>query len=184
MRSLLLIFGILVPACAFGQVPHRDVRVITVTPVVDTNQYAAGDDIGGIMTFTGLLCGPTKTGLVESVTITDKNNQAVEYDVVIFSANPTSSTSTCPSSGICDQQAFKPADADLAYLNPFINIQSTDRSSFSDNGMSSLSSLKSTIKSNTTGSDPGNAYVALVTRGTPTYATASDVSLRIAVSCD
>lgn len=184
MRSLLFFIVLIVPLSAFGQTPHRDVRVITVTPVVDTSQYASGDDIGGIMTFTGLLCGPTKTGTVESIVITDKNNQAVEYDVVIFSSNPTSSTTTCPISGICDQQAFKPTDADLAYVNPFINIQSTDRSSFSDNGMSSLSSLRSTIKSNSTGSETGNAYVALVSRGTPTYATAGDVSVRIAVGCD
>lgn len=176
-RILIAFFTLAFCGTAFGQSPgYRDVKFVSVTPTVDTSIYAAKDCIGGLMTFSTSVCGPVKHGYVTAAMVSDKSDNAVEYDLLCFKSSPAGT--------FTDQAATDPADADLLLALPVINLASTDHFSFNDNGVSSLAGLKSQVWSASTGSTPGNIYCALVSRGTPTYAAASDVTVTLAIACD
>lgn len=174
MRKLIFIC-LLFPSIVLAE--RKDLRFISRTPTVDTSAYAAKDDIGGLMEFAGLTCPGTKTGSIVGLTLTDKSDNATEYDVVLFKSNPSTST-------ITDQAAFDPSDADLSKMLPVVNIETTDHFSFNDNGISSVSSLASRAWSTTGTFTDGTIYAALVSRGTPTYAASADITLMLIFECD
>jgi hypothetical protein len=155
-----------------------DVKFVSVSPTVDTSIYAAKDNIGGLLTFSASVCGPIKHGYVTGVMITDKSDNAVEYDLLLFKSSPSGT--------FTDQAATDPSDADLSLMLPVINIASTDHFSLNDNGISSLSSLRSQVWAvpTSSSSSPGTLYGALVSRGTPTYTSTGDITVTLAIACD
>lgn len=173
-----LLFLLLVPSLAWAIPPVSETRQISVTPTVTASSiYTAKDSIGGLMTFTGITCPGSHIGKVSAIKIADKADNAAEYDVVTFKSVPTGT--------ITDKTAFDPTDADLLLMNPFINIATTDHSSFFDNGISSLASLFSVALSTTTTPDAGTLYLALIARGSPpTFASTSDITITLFFTCD
>jgi hypothetical protein len=170
-----IIFLSLLIGTSAGAEIQSETRYASATPVIDTSIYAAKDSIGGIMTFSNITCANNKRGRITSVVLSDKSDNAVEYDILTFK--------TPPAGTFTDQAASDPADADLLIMNPVINLATTDHFSFNDNGVSSLSTLGSNAISASTGSTPGNLYANIVSRGTPTYATAGDLTLTIGWTC-
>ena len=128
------------------------------------------------MTFTGISCTGSEKGRIVAVILTDKSDNATEYDILTFNSTPVGT--------FTDQATVDPSDSDLLRMNPVINIASTDHFSFNDNGISSLASLASGAQGYNSGNLPATLYVALVSRGTPTYAASSDVTLTLGFECD
>lgn len=149
---------------------------VSVTPVVDTSAYATKDSVGGVQALSLISCNNQRRGKITSVVLSDKSGNAVEYNILTFRTNPAGTFN--------DQGTVDPTDADLLSLNPVINIASTDCFTFNDNGVCSLSSLKSNVVSAVTSSLPGTLYVVIQAIGTPTYASSSDVTLTIGFECD
>lgn len=79
---------------------------VTVTPTVTASSaYAAGDEVGGLMTFTGLVLQPKLSGRIDTIWLTSKTVQTAEFDVYICNANPSNSTwadKTVPSINVAD----------------------------------------------------------------------------------
>lgn len=174
MKKLIVLFLLGLVSTASAQVYHTDVQYASVTPTVSTSPaYTAKDSVGGLLTFRGI-CKASNTVQVNSVTITDKADQAVAYDLQLFSANPTASTFT-------DNSVTAVNTTDLAKILPVISLLSTDHFSYSATGVSSLSSLNSGGFVTTTG---GTLYGVLVTRGTPTYTSTSDITVRVGYMCN
>lgn len=174
MKRILLLAALLVAGNVEAQNWRQLINYVSVTPTVDTNIYASGDNIGGELTFSTAICGGISANFsVNSVVISDKAAQAVAYDVLLFKSNPSSTTFT-------DNAALDIHDSDLTKLLPPINILAADQFSFADNSVSSLSSLESGGFLSSTG---GTLYGALVSRGTPTYASASDVTITLGIVC-
>lgn len=67
---------------------------ISQTPTVKLTAYTAGNEVGGIMTFSGAGRTPGTSGIVQDVTITCKTAQTGELDLYLFNANPSNSTWT------------------------------------------------------------------------------------------
>lgn len=174
MKKILLGLVLWADLAAAQVVIKERVVPVAVTPTVDTSAYASGDDIGGKLTFTNAVCSTASSFKVQGVVVSDKSSNAVAYDLVLFSANPASTTFT-------DQAALDIADGDLAKVLPIVNIASTDQFTFADNSVSSLSSLASGGFVTATG---GTLYGALVSRGTPTYASSSDVTVTLITVCN
>jgi len=170
-RFWLLTLAIFLPSLAFAQ-SSGPTRCFSATPVVDTSAYATGDLIGGKLTFSPPAGTSYQgTGYIVSVSITDKADQAVDLELVLFHTNPSSTTFT-------DQAAFDPADADLAYVSSVIALaSSTTFFTYNDNGVHFLGSLAIPFKGKT-------LYGALVSRGTPTFAAASDVTVTVCAMVD
>lgn len=176
-RIIGLLFLLLLPSVAVGQAV-TDVKYISVTPTVSNGvAYAAGDLIGGKMTFTGAVKSSTGSGQLLSVRITDRNKQAADVELVLFSSNPSSTTFT-------DNGAFDIATADLSKVVAVIGMGSTARFAYTTPGVIYLGNLLIPVRA-LSGASPGNTlYGALVSRGTPTYTSTSAITVTIAVMAD
>ena len=169
-----LLFGTLISGVAVAA--PLDSRFVSVTPTVDTSIYASGDVVGGLMTFTGALSSWTGSGIITGALIADKSAVAHDLELHIFESLPAST--------FTDQAAFDPDDADLLKEVAVISFGSTSRYAFSDNGVKYLGSISCPVRARSS-SNPGNAlYGVLVSRGTPTFTGASDITVRIAVTSD
>lgn len=67
----------------------------SVTPTVTSGSaYSAGNEVGGLMTFTSVTRSPKFSGKVDTVSITSKTVQTAEFDLYLCDQNPSSSTWT------------------------------------------------------------------------------------------
>lgn len=146
---------------------------ITKTVTTDTNIYAAGDNVGGLITLTNALDVGYKTGSMLTAIISDKDKQAADFDVIIFDANPTASTFT-------NNVAQTIADADLSKIAAVIQV--TTSVNFVDNEI--VYNALSPIKSIKTTDASGTLYCAVIVRTTPTFTSTSALSLKVLFNQD
>jgi hypothetical protein len=160
--ALLLLPGFLSAETLITQATNS----VTVTPTVDTSAYAAGDTVNtAVMTFAGACKTSNPYSIVQDVIISDLSKQANSFDLLLFNSAV---------SGYGDANAaFDPADADLAYLEAIIPISTN--SNFNDSSVAYGANLARVIKCDSA----GKIYGVLVSRATPTYGAASDVSVTI-----
>lgn len=135
----------------------------TVTPA---SAYTAGNAVGGKIALAALLpAGPDAKLAIVDIVLLDKSAQAVAYDLLFFDADLAGT--------IADKTAFAIAAADLAKslghlsLSGLVNLGA-------NGGIISLSNIYKRLSL-----PAGGLWGVLVARGTPTYAGASDLSLRI-----
>ncbi len=140
---------------------------IVVAPVADTSAYAAADLIGGKLTLSPVVVAQAGGGVIQSLVLADQANQKAPIDVVFFGANPSGTTFT-------DQATLDIADADVLNIVGVVSVAASDYVSFNDNAVATVRpSLAFKL-------DSGLAlYAALVCRGTPTYAAATDLQLTV-----
>lgn len=181
------IIFILVAILSLGQVAFAEeiintrTRTISIAPTVDTNAYASGDLVGPKQTLTdagaggGLASstGGQMTGIIHSVTITDLDNQAADFDLVIFSSNPSGTTFT-------DNAAFDIADADLPKV--ICVIQVTTNVAFADNAVV-IANGNNCVFDARLSTVPGTLYAAAVIRSAGTFS-ASGLTFRYSILQD
>lgn len=169
MRALkYIITVILLTSTAYAQL-QTTVRFVSATPTISNGvAYAAGDSIGGLMTFTGACLSGSLQAEIRGVTLWDLTKQGADIDVLVFSANPTGTTFT-------DNAALDVADADLAKIAAVVQI--TSDSAYSDNGISQAKNLSYEIACTST----GTFYAAMVSRGTPTYGSTTELTLQFEI---
>lgn len=169
------------PSIVLAQ-PFGVTRFVSASPTCDTSAYATGELIGtgttGKLTFSGALRGSSGTGYIVGVKVSDKAAQAVDFDLVIFSRNPSATTFT-------DQAAFDISDTDLTKVVAVINLGSSSRFAFADNSVHYVGGLFLPVEAiDADGNVATTLYAALVSRGTPTFATGSDVTVTLEISQD
>ena len=146
--------------------------VVAATPVLGPDvAYAAGDAIGTLLSFANAVRVSGGSGLIEAVVVADKAKQSAAMDLLLLDANPGGTT-------ITDNAALTVADADLVKCVGVIPITAEDYHALVDNSVASIRNLGAAfqVASGTT------LYGVLVARGTPTFAGASDVVVRLAIS--
>lgn len=143
----------------------RGVATAVIAP--NSTAYASGDLIGGKLSLTGLV--PYKGGraLISSLALSDLAKQNAAIDIVFFNADPTGTTFT-------NNSALDVADADLPKIAGYFSITASDYASFNDN---SVATVKPAISLDTNGTSV--VYAAAVSRGAPTYASATDLQLKV-----
>ena len=143
----------------------------TETPTITAGAYSAGDAVGGLLTF-DIIQNHNIGGIIKSVVITDKAKQSVEFDLVLFNQTFTPTA---------DNAAFDVSDADLLNCVGVANIPTTAYMDFVDNSVAIVGNLFVSAKS---ADDNGKLYGQLITRGTPTYASTSDLQIRVIMEVD
>lgn len=177
MKYVLAALMVLFPALAQAQ-NGPQTTCTTVTPTVTAGAYTSGQDIGGKLTFTGALRNTTRAGMLVSVSVVDQNAQAQDLELVIFNDNPSATTFT-------DNATLDIADGDMAKIAGVISLGSTTRFAYADNGVKFIGSLAIPVQGGqASGTASRTLYGALVSRGTPTFAATTDVSVMICVSQD
>lgn len=135
-------------------------RRVTLTPTLDTNAYADGDQVSTLQTLSRIL-PPRVGGEIKLVTVLDKANQKVALDLFFFKAAVTVAA---------DNAAFTISDADMDHCLGVINVLAADYDAVSTtNGLATVAVNFPIVFS--TANDV--IYVAIVSRGAPTYAASS-----------
>jgi len=152
-------------------------RFVEATPTVGSGAaYTAGDSIGAAaIPLSGATAGDggtgteTHGGMIQSVILTDLGKQSADIDVFFFDVNPSNTTFT-------DNAALDVSDIDL--LNIVGVAAVTDWKALSDNSVGQMLNLSIPFVLEGGGN---TLYAALVSRGTPTYASTADLTLRVGV---
>jgi hypothetical protein len=138
---------------------------VEVTPTLDTNAYAADDQLTDVMTIdTGIRDDSRHTGyILQSVTICDAAKQSVETVIFFFDESPTVASTKNAALDISDAEM---ADKCLGYAT----VTSYEDLSANSVGCARNVGLQLKVKS---GGGNGKIYAVAKTNGAPTYAASS-----------
>ena len=172
IKFILTFLSLVLPALCYADtsiITHT--RTVSVVPVVDTNIYAAGDNVGGKLTFADMVRTQTYSGEVRSVTVTDQGGDSASMNLILFSSDPTASTFT-------NNAAQAIADADLPKIICVIPV--TTHYVFANNGASTAVYVGCAFElSNAT-----TLYGALVATGTPTLDAVDALTVKLTIRQD
>jgi len=151
--------------------PRSKAVRLSVTPTVSTTPaYAAKDAVGALLTFANAARASGGSILLQSVQIIDKSDshQDAPLDVVLFDRTFTAPT---------DNAIFAPTDAEMANCVGVVPMYSW--ADFSVNSVATNNSVGLEIVLNGT-----DLFGALVTRGTPTYTSTTDIVVVLTILQD
>lgn len=141
-------------------------HIKVITPTVDTNIYASGDLIGAKNTIAINVASGFKAKLLE-VEVVDQAKQSAALDLMFFKADPSNTTFT-------DNAALDVADADLLTHCGTINIPAANYAALADNSVATVRDVNLGLEANGT-----SLYMAIISRGTPTFAAATDLQITL-----
>ncbi len=151
-----------------GEVGSNLVKVTATPTVTSGSAYASNNVVGSLLTFSGVGRVSSGTGLIQSVTLEFKSSQTASTDFVWCGAdNPTNTTLT-------DKSAVALSTSDF---NKCRVIHITDCTNLGTPSVCDAENLALpfSLSSSTTG------YGFLVTRGTPTFSSTSDVEVQLRI---
>jgi hypothetical protein len=151
---------------------RRNAKVISVTPNLASfaTPYSAGDVLGSVLTLSAVALEKNATAILESVVVLDKANQKAAIDLVIFDSSPANSIGA-------DNAAYSLNDADLGSVVGRVSILAADYvSSGTANAEATIKAIEILIQASTKSKD---LYLAVISRGTPTYGSASDLIIKL-----
>jgi len=143
---------------------------IVQTPTISTGIYAAGDALGGLLTFANAVLATGGSGVITKVVIIDYDQELAPIDLVLFNQTFTNTADNAP---------FDPSDADLANCIGYIDIAATDYSDFTDNSVAAKTSgLRMPFPITLVGT---SLFGQMVVRSAPTYTATTDISVRLTI---
>tara|TARA_Y100000310_G_scaffold202967_1_gene203212 strand:+ start:2661 stop:4019 length:1359 start_codon:yes stop_codon:yes gene_type:complete len=148
-------------------------RTVSVSLTVDTDAYTVNDIVGGKLTLTSAARTSGGAGVILGVALVDMSMQDAEYDIIIFEQDPTNGTYT-------DDAAIDVDDTDADFLVGVITVSPGHYTDFTDNSVATVNNVNLPF----TAVGSANLYAVAVTRGTPTYAAATDLQLRFKIAQD
>lgn len=156
--------GVVVSSAAPLPVSSPIILRATDAAAVTAAAYAAGNAVGALRTFASMARVAGQGGVLQTAILRDKNGQAGTYDLFLFDSAPTAPT---------DHAAVALSAADLAKCIGVVSIAAVALGAASTMGVSTAKALGLAYHL-TSGT---SLFGILVTRGTPTYASTSDVSV-------
>lgn len=147
-----------------------DVRSYSATVTTDTNVYASGDQLGTLITLTDALAG-TNGGRLASLSIVDKAKQKSGLTVLFFRALPTVASS--------NNAALDISDAEIS--SKFLGQVPIVAGDYVDLANSSVATYKTSAIDLVLESSNGTLYAIVLSQGTPTYTSATDLILNLGI---
>lgn len=141
----------------------------SVTPTVTAGAYSAGDAVGGLLTFTNAASG--SMARVVSVVVIDKGDQGVALN--LFLAKETFTATA-------DNDAINISDSDAAKSIGCVAIATGD---YVDVGGAKIATKQVGYLGFVDSGDT-NLYGQLITTGTPTYASTSDLTVILVIEVE
>jgi hypothetical protein len=151
-----------------GEVGGNATTITAAQTVTASSAYASGNAVGGLITVSNVARVSAGSGLIQSVIIDTKSAQTTSTDLVLFNANPSGSTCT-------DKTAFSVAAADFDKIIGVAHV--TDWTSLGTPSVGQAQNLAMPFAL----ASGATVYACLVTRGTPTFAATTDVSVTLRV---
>lgn len=154
----------------------------SVTPTIDTAAYGAGDRVGSVMTFRDVSSSPLEGGRVKGVKVYDAAVQKAALNLWLFKNSPTVASA--------DNAALDISDANLVAADPigFVAIAAADYVDTASNAVG-FKYLAEPGLPFVTGPGSGTDVVGIIyglleTTGTPTYGSASALTITLIVEHD
>lgn len=137
-------------------------KTVDLTFSLDTNIHASGDVLAESQVIAACMRVDDATGVLSGFSLHDEDDQGIELDVVLLSANVSLGA---------ENAAPSITDANAREVLGIINVASTDWKDLGGVRVATKLNVNLPVKP-VTGTD--DLYVALITRGTPTH-TASGI---------
>lgn len=144
---------------------------VSITFTLDTSAYASGDVLAIPTVLTGALRKTDGTGILQSITLNDKDDQGQPLYVVVLDANVSLGTINA---------AVSITDANSDSILAIIPVESSDWIDLGGCRVAHIRNLGIPVKAV---SGASTLFVGLITRGTPTH-TASGITGRFGILRD
>lgn len=146
---------------------------VSAVPVINTAIYAVGELLGSKLSLASAVRVAAGGGIIQSVTILNKAKQNAPLSVVFFRADPSATTFT-------NHTALTVNAADQSKIIGQVAVVAADYLSLANISIGSPTpkGIGFALPAGTT------LYAALISQGTPTYASTSDLTLEVAVLAD
>ena len=148
-------------------------KSLEVTPAISSGTaYASGDVVGGLLEFVGA----PESGFIQSIEIIDTDNEASDFDIVLFNQEPTTIANDAAF-------AFTSGEEPTVLTKPFA-IANADYKV-----LDSVAFARTTIEPipfelDTANNEEQYIYAYFVIQAANTYTTAGDLTFRINVMAD
>jgi len=147
-----------------------DGATIAQVPTITDGLYAAGQNVGGLLTFANAARVAGGGGVIKDVTILDDASQSAILELWLFNQTFTQGA---------DQAAWTPVEAQLENLVTVIS--SLDGTYYTGGATGTVCVIEVSRRFDCAGT---SLFGRLVTRGTPTYAAVDDVSIHLGLLQD
>jgi len=146
---------------------------IVLTPTISAAAiYAAGDALGGLLTFAAAARVAGGGGTITKVVVIDEDQERAPVDVVFFDRTFGATADNAP---------FDPTDADLANCIGYLDVAATDYENFVDNSVAvKASGLRMPFDYDLVAAGT-SLFAQMVVRSTPTYTAVDDITIKITV---
>ena len=150
---------------------------VTVIPTITASSaYASGNQIGGLLTIPGVNAGGSEGTRLEKIVVVDKAGQSAAVDVLVFNAAPSVGS---------DKAAVAISAADLATkCIGNAKILSADYSSAGTPSVATYTRPSGPLFAKPVQGGAATLYAVLVSRGTPTFTSTSDIIVKFQFSWD
>jgi hypothetical protein len=146
---------------------------IVVTPASSAGAiYAAGDALGGLLTFPYAVAFNGGSGSIVKVVIVDDAQQLAPIDIVFFNQTFTVTADNAP---------FTPTDADMQNCIGYIDMLAADYANFVNNSVA-CKTTETRLPFPFRVADSGTSlYAQMVVRATPTYVAVDDLTIKLTI---
>jgi hypothetical protein len=153
--------------------------MVSVTPNIETSAYATGDVIGELMEFEGALREVRGSGHLSGAIISNKAAQAVDLELWVFFKEPENSTLT-------DNSAIAVSDDDIANGVMILSFGSATRFTSANNIIHYLGNQLHPVfgRIGDRNSTSSSLWAVLVSRGSPTFGSAADLTVTLGIAQD
>jgi len=154
---------------AVVSVVHERMIRISATPAITLTPYTAGDQVGGVMTFTNATLALGRSGYVRNVLIVDKSKVKAPFTMWLFTLTPTLVST--------DNAPFDMLDAslDTALLIGHVDFLTADYRDTASGSACTGRFVGGDIEMPFVTTTTANIFGVLVTSGTPTFTSVSDL---------
>ena len=143
---------------------------ISQTPTISAAAiYAAGDNVGGLLTFANAAREAGDGGILVTFTIIDDDQEDAALELWIWDRTFTAGADNAP---------WSPSDADLENC---LGVVTTADGAYYDSANQGVATVQVTVRYDLVGT---SLFGRLVTRGAPTYTATDDLTIRVGLVQD
>lgn len=157
-------------------------KLMIIQPTIATTAYAANQVIGGLQKLTDFYESFSGVTEIVDAEVFDNANQKSLLSIIIFGGKPAGT--------YADGTAFSPSQADLNLIDAVLTMPVANYTSFATNAVCESSNIRNkcqaskTSNQNLNNSDGKNAYMVVVSGGTPTYGATNALAIQLGIEQD
>jgi hypothetical protein len=159
----------LIPDAHLINSTNRRIKEASKTFTIDTTGHAVGDQVGDKEEFVNVVSGAGLGGVIRTIVLTDLvHTTPVQMDIIFFRSDPSTSTLT-------ENSPPDVADGEVGKIAGKCTVLTGDWIVLADNAVATITpDIQFTCEST-------SLYVIMITRTAKTWASASDLAMRVSM---